>query len=86
VSDTLTRPEQSNFIETNKAHEFVDEPGDHDKFAHYLKKKYHDAYVTGEEVEALCGYRWVPTRTPDKFPVCPECKDLYEALDPGDET
>lgn len=80
MSDTLTRPAAG--AETiERTTEFVDEPGDHDKFAHYLKKEYHAAYLTGDEVEALCGHRWVPTRAPEKFPVCPKCKDLYDALD-----
>ena len=31
------------------------------------------AYVTGETVTALCGFRWVPTRDPEGLPVCPRC-------------
>lgn len=59
---------------------FIDEPGDHDRYSHYLKKEYHDAYITGEEVEALCGHRWVPTKDPERFPICPKCKELYALL------
>ena len=36
------------------------------------------ARVEGFEVEALCGYRWVPHRNPKDYPVCPACKEIYE--------
>ena len=29
---------------------------------------------------ALCGKVWVPGRDPNKFPVCPTCKEIYEGL------
>jgi hypothetical protein len=55
--------------------------GDHDKFAHYAdKNKIAEAYVTGIPIVALCGKKWVPTRAPEKFPVCPDCAARYEAL------
>ena len=41
-------------------------------------------HVTGTPVIALCGKVWVPSRDPERFPVCPECKDIWESLD-GDE-
>lgn len=31
------------------------------------------ARLTGVEVVALCNYRWVPKRNPDKYPVCEKC-------------
>jgi hypothetical protein len=31
-------------------------------------------------VTALCGKVWVPGRDPQKFPVCPTCKEIYEGL------
>ncbi len=55
------------------------EEGDHDRFAHYVDKaKLTEAYVVGTPVIALCGKVWVPSRDPTRFPVCPECKRLYE--------
>ena len=34
---------------------------------------------------ALCGKIWVPNRDPQKFPVCPICKEIYDGLrDPQD--
>jgi hypothetical protein len=55
--------------------------GDHERFAHYVEKhKIMESAVTGIPVRALCGKIWVPNRDPGKFPVCPECKEIYEGL------
>ncbi len=52
----------------------------HDRFAHYAKKDaVARAYVTGEPIVALCGKKWVPTRDPSRYPICPTCKELKEA-------
>ena len=54
------------------------ETGDHDRFSHYVTKEdAMKAYVDGVQVTALCGKKWIPSRDPEKFPVCPVCKDLY---------
>ncbi len=53
--------------------------GDHERFAHYVEKdKLTEAMVMGTPVVALCGKVWVPSRDPSKFPICPECKRLYD--------
>ena len=58
-----------------------DEGGDHDRFAHYVRKdKILPSAVDGTPVIALCGKKWVPGRDPQRFPVCPECKEIYESL------
>ena len=55
--------------------------GDHDRFAHYVKKvSILESALEGNEVEALCGKRWIPTRDPKKYPVCPTCKSIFESL------
>jgi hypothetical protein len=60
--------------------EQVDE-GDHDRYSHYVKKdKIVKSALSGKPVIALCGKIWVPGRDPEKFPVCPTCKDIYEKL------
>ena len=57
------------------------EPGDHERFAHYVRKeKILESAVTGEPVIALCGKVWVPGRDPNRFPVCPVCKEVYQGL------
>jgi Protein of unknown function (DUF3039) len=59
--------------------------GDHERFAHYVDKNdMMQAAVFGTPIKALCGKVWVPSRDPQKFPVCPECKEIYESLPPGD--
>ena len=58
--------------------------GDHERFAHFVRKdKIVESAVTGEPVIALCGKVWVPSRDPSKFPVCPDCKKIYEGLRGG---
>lgn len=55
--------------------------GDHDRFAHYVKKDdILKSAISGKPVRALCGKKWIPGRDPDKFPVCPSCKEIYEKL------
>ena len=59
--------------------------GDHERFAHYVAAgELTEAMVMGTPVVALCGKVWVPSRDPERFPVCPECKDIWESLDPGE--
>jgi hypothetical protein len=55
--------------------------GDHERFAHYVQRdKIVDSSVFGTPVTALCGKVWVPSRDPKRFPVCPECKKIYDSL------
>lgn len=71
--------------------EFVDyrlDEGDHERFAHYVpREKMLEAMVEGIPVRALCGKLWVPSRDPQRFPVCPECKEIWEHMrdDPGSQ-
>ncbi|HET6909983.1 MAG TPA: DUF3039 domain-containing protein [Mycobacteriales bacterium] len=53
--------------------------GDHERFSHYVDKdKLTEALVLGTPVIALCGKVWVPSRDPKRFPICPECKRLFD--------
>jgi hypothetical protein len=57
------------------------EPGDHERYSHYVRKeKIVESAVLGTPVHALCGKVWTPGRDPEKFPVCPTCKEIYESL------
>jgi hypothetical protein len=59
----------------------LSEPGDHERFSHYVRKeKILESAMSGNPVIALCGKVWVPGRDPQKFPVCPMCKEIYEGL------
>lgn len=71
-TDLLTKPELK-----------IDD-GDHDRFSHYVKKeKILQSAVSGKAVRALCGKKWIPTRDPEKFPICPICKEIYAGLRPA---
>jgi hypothetical protein len=60
--------------------------GAHDRFSHYARKdQLTEAMVMGTPVVALCGKVWVPSRDPQKYPVCPECKEVWESLPSGDD-
>mgnify|MGYP003461630425 FL=1 len=60
--------------------EMLDE-GDHERFPHYApKNKIVESAVTGKPIRALCGKLWVPSRDPEKFPVCPTCKEVFEKM------
>jgi len=78
-------PVHTAVIERERVEEEV-EPGDHERFAHYVRKnKIMESAISGTPVVALCGKVWVPGRDPKKFPVCPTCKEIYEGLRaPGD--
>ena len=61
--------------------EQTEDPGDHDKFSHYVRKeKILESAVTGKPVRALCGKKWLPNSNPDRVPVCPNCKAVYDKM------
>ena len=54
---------------------------DENRFSHYAEKvSITEGYVLGNPVVAICGKIFVPSRDPKKFPICPICKELAEAL------
>lgn len=58
--------------------------GDHERFAHYVKKeKILESAMSGEKVTALCGKKWIPGRDPGRFPVCPTCKEIFSGMPAG---
>jgi hypothetical protein len=68
--------------------------GDHERFTHIVLEGYTpkdgefvalDNSVVGgminaTPVKALCGKVWVPGRDPQKYPVCPTCKEIAQSL------
>ncbi len=73
-------------IEREELREEV-EPGDRERFAHYVRKeKIMESALSGEPVIALCGKVWTPGRDPEKFPVCPTCKEIYSSMRSGEES
>jgi hypothetical protein len=70
LSDLLVEEERTSF-----------EDGDHERFAHYVRKdKIVESAVTGKPVRALCGKKWIPNRDPERFPICPTCKSIFDKL------
>jgi hypothetical protein len=68
-TDLLTRPE------------LEEDDGGHDRFSHYVaKEKIVESAVTGKAVKALCGKKWIPSRDPEKYPICPACKGIHDGL------
>jgi hypothetical protein len=71
----------------------VDE-GDHERFTHLVLEGYtpkdgefvalDNSVVAGminaTPVRALCGKVWVPGRDPQKYPLCPTCKEIATSL------
>lgn len=69
-------------LQTEIEHEL--DSGDHERFSHYVKKeKIVESAVSGKPVTALCGKRWVPSRDPKRFPICPTCKEIHAGLRKG---
>ncbi len=86
MSTPLDSPDQGGTLTLDREleellNEELIEPGDHERFSHYVKKeKILESALTGKPVKALCGKKWTPGRDPEKFPVCPTCKEIYESL------
>jgi hypothetical protein len=68
--------------------------GDHERFKHLVLEGYTPkggdfvpldnsvvaGMVNATPVTALCGKVWVPGRDPQKYPLCPTCKEIAESL------
>lgn len=85
MSETTTEPAPGGAATIEREHQAqLSEPGDHERFAHYVdKNKIMESALDGGAVVALCGKVWTPSRDPEKFPICPECKEIYEELTGG---
>ncbi|MFT7597714.1 MAG: hypothetical protein ACI8TP_000634 [Acidimicrobiales bacterium] len=65
----------------DKVDPVLDDEGDHDRFAHYVKKSaILPSTIEGTPLEALCGKKWIPSRDPQRYPVCPECKEIFNQM------
>lgn len=72
------------FMRLTGHQEVLDDGGEKNRFSHYSKKEdIARSAMTREPIQALCGKVWVPMRSPEKYPVCPTCKEIYESLQPG---
>lgn len=67
-------------LEQNIKPSLFDHEGDHDKFKHYVRKDALElAILEGVPCVALCGKRWLPQSDPSRFPICQDCKRIWEA-------
>jgi hypothetical protein len=68
--------------------ELSNDDGDHERFSHIIivpkgqnaQAVLTEARIYGFPCQALCGKQWVPTRDPEKFPMCPDCARMYEEI------
>lgn len=80
--DTMVREQLITTDNPADAAHIVREPEDESTTAHALVL---EARVFSFEVEALCGWKWIPQRDPKHLPVCEECLALYrEGVDPNE--
>ena len=68
--------------------------GDHERFTHIVLEGYTpkdgefvplensvvEGMINSTPVRALCGKVWVPGRDPQKYPVCPTCKEIAQGM------
>ncbi|MBR2673565.1 MAG: DUF3039 domain-containing protein [Aeriscardovia sp.] len=55
--------------------------GGADRYSHYVSRdKMLQSRLTGRPVVALCGKVWVPKHNPKDYPLCPECRRIYEQM------
>jgi Protein of unknown function (DUF3039) len=71
----------------------IDE-GDHDRFTHIvlegftpkdgefvaLENSVVEGMLNATPVRALCGKVWVPGRDPQRYPICPTCREIATAM------
>lgn len=59
----------------------LDDGEDHDRYAHYVsKERIAESRLTGRPVVALCGKVWVPKKNPSDYPICPDCKRIFDEM------
>ena len=55
------------------------------KVAHIIRKDDQmRGYVLGEEITALCGEKFIPTRDPYQYPVCEGCRAALTLMNGSD--
>jgi hypothetical protein len=67
---------------------------DHERFTHIVLEGYTPkdgefvpldnsvigAMINSTPVMALCGKVWIPGRDPQKYPICPTCKEIAQSM------
>jgi hypothetical protein len=77
MAEVDVRPGTSEALDTE-----LDEDNDDNRMSHYVRREdILRSAVEGVPATALCGKKWFPNRDPEKYPVCPQCKELIGLLD-----
>lgn len=91
AQDAEPRRGAATTVEQRPAPSTTDE-GDHERFAHIIwspgrnaEAVVLEARISGIPVVALCGKRWVPSRDPQRYPLCPTCKEIRDRARRGDD-
>jgi hypothetical protein len=64
----------------------LDANQDEPRYSHYAESvSITEGYILGTPVLAICGKIFIPSRDPKKFPLCPICKEIADALFLGEE-
>jgi Protein of unknown function (DUF3039) len=54
---------------------------DNGGFTHYVDRNDMRRSISNRQpVTALCGWTWIPGKSPEDFPVCPNCKAAFDGL------
>ena len=86
----VTQPDTLHVLETTPQ---LDD-GDHERFTHIVLEGYTpekgdfvaignsvvEGMINSTAVKALCGKVWIPGRDPKKYPICPTCREIAQAL------
>jgi hypothetical protein len=86
-------PESGTTLAPARPEQELDE-GDHDRMAHIVLEGYTpkkgdfvstgpsvvEGIVNGTAVRALCGKEWVPGRNPQRYGLCPTCKEIAQSM------
>ncbi|MDE3007674.1 MAG: DUF3039 domain-containing protein [Acidobacteriota bacterium] len=68
--------------------------GDHERFTHVVLEGYTpkdgefvplensvvEGMINATPVRALCGKVWVPGRDPQRYPICPTCREIASTM------
>lgn len=71
--DLGSKTELSETDESIRAH--IVDRGDRKESAQAMVMR---AMVEGTPIAALCGYKWIPSRDPKKYPLCKKCEEIFE--------
>jgi hypothetical protein len=65
----------------------LDDGDDDPKYSHFVRKDdILRSAVDGVPVTALCGKKWLPSRDPEKYPVCPRCQEMMGVVRAMDDS